>query len=140
MKTVKALILLGALAGCGGGGGDSVSVKFYGGVYNVDLEVFSDECGVYKAGEGGIHRQWTVNQDGSHVVVDLPSGLTIEGLADEEGFSAAGTFHDERGCLLEYGATLADQQPKDLVALVTDITCQNVKCHIGWVGTGVKQR
>lgn len=137
MKTLKALLLLGALAGCGGGGGDSVSVKFYGGVYDVNLEVFSDECGI---SGGPIVSTWTVNQDGSHVVVDLPSGLTINGLADEDGFTASGEFTDESGCRLRYGASLSDQSPKDVIGLVTDLTCGNSTCHVGWVGNGVKRR
>lgn len=137
MKILSVAILLGALAGCGGGGGDSVSVKFYGGVYDVSLEVLSDECGI---SGGAIISTWTVNQDGAHVVVDLPSGLTINGLADEDGFSASGDFTDESGCHLVYGASLSDQSPKDVIALVSDLTCGNSICHVGWVGTGAKQR
>lgn len=81
-KAALIVFVASASLGCGGGGGDgapnSKDETFYGGIYRgVILESYNS-CGIPAPASGSI--EWTVNQDGSRIVLDTGK-TTFEGQA-----------------------------------------------------------
>ena len=134
---VIAAIMASLLGGCGGGGGGG-QASYAGQWVFVGRNLIND-CNANVPTTETLN--WTVNQDGSTVVVNSGQ-VTLQGSTnDKDGFEVtAYSTNSSNGCETGYGIGFedaSDGEAQAVVALV--VKCGNVTCRIGYGGIATRQ-
>jgi hypothetical protein len=100
------LLVSATLTACGGGGGsNSGSADFLGGVYRGVLSQTANTCALASNHDEGV--LWTVNQDPNRIVLESSTGTTYEGMpTGPDSFETKRTDTDQNGCVTETDAVV----------------------------------
>lgn len=124
------------LAACGGGGGGEAS---YAGQWLYVGRLLVNDCNVRIPSTATFN--WTVNQNGSTVVVNSGQ-ITLEGSTNEkDGFDVlARTSNPSNGCEAGYGIGFENASDGEAEAVVVIVSkCGSLSCTIGYGGIATQQ-
>lgn len=140
MKNSSWILLIAlALSSCGGGGGGAGNPKFLGGVYSGSLSSFFDTSASCPGVPTNEPFDWTVNQNGSHIVLDSATHQTYTGAVVTDQEFVVSKTNVSGGCT---GTTTADltkitDTSADVSVQVT-VACPKGSCEVTYSGTATR--
>ena len=128
-----AILSVGLLASCGGGGGSNSSVPYLAGTYTGTLIKTSQTCPVPDTFVNGTV---LVNQNGRTIIINQ-GNLTLNGsVTSEDSLEASETSTDSNGCITEITVTLTsitNASAADNVDI--KVSCGSTTCEVALDGT-----